>query len=436
MSRQRVFFNQPAPTTSTKTTPSGNLVRVSDIFVTTDDERYEFLGSDGSDNAIWRNEQDYLDGKADKPATNQTAPVSETRATATYTGASNAGFILYSKLLGTAGNAITYTITTAADDNLAITVTGNAITIALANTTSSKNTAILVKAAIEAKAEANALVAIVLTGTGAGVVATQAVASLTGGLNGTAGYQGQVIFDTNGNRWELEYISGGSYYWVSRNTIRTITELSAVSVSDNIIMLDSASYFSQPLPIQPIYAGKKILVKNKGTMTVNVDTVPMLPGDIVEFLSDGANWMVSYRYVAPYSCKAYADPAINPIPAVGSYVKYQNKLSLGISYSSGTGLFTLLPGAIYKATWKMDVNNTNNSVVSYAVRNNTTSTDMYTATGMPVTATSNYSLNAINMEVIDLSAINILNEIGLVVKVLTSTATNIVGNYLMVERIA
>jgi hypothetical protein len=213
MSRQRVFFNQPAPSASTKTTPSGNPVRVSDIFVTTDYERYEFLGLDESDNAIWRNEQDYLDGKADKPATNQTAPVSETRATETYTGAANAGFILYSKLLGTAGNAITYTITTAADNNLAISVTDNAITIALANTTSSKNTATLVKAAIEAKAEANALVAVVLTGTGAGVVATQAVANLTGGLNGTAGYQGQVVFDANKTRWEMIWTDGTVYYW-------------------------------------------------------------------------------------------------------------------------------------------------------------------------------------------------------------------------------
>jgi hypothetical protein len=163
----------------------------------------------------------------DEPATNQTAPVSETRATATYTGAANAGFILYSKLLGTAGNAITYVITTAADDNLAISVTGNAITIALANTTGSKNTATLVKAAIEAKAEANALVAVVLTGTGAGVVATQAVANLTGGLNGTAGYQGQVIFDTYGNEWKMIWTNGAVYYWAPEGFPANNTEYPA-----------------------------------------------------------------------------------------------------------------------------------------------------------------------------------------------------------------
>jgi hypothetical protein len=169
------------------------------------------------------------------PLTGQTAPVSETRATATYTGASNAGFILYSKLLGTAGNAITYVITTAADDNLAISVTGNAITIALANTTSSKNTATLVKAAIGAKAEANALVAVVLTGTGAGVVATQAVASLTGGLNGTAGYQGQVIYDTSGNEWKMIWTNGTVYYWTPNGFPAINTEYPAYVEAGTIV---------------------------------------------------------------------------------------------------------------------------------------------------------------------------------------------------------
>jgi hypothetical protein len=434
MSRQRVFFNQPAPTTSTKTTPSGNLVRVSDIFVTTDDERYEFLGSDGSDNAIWRNEQDYLDGKADKPATNQTAPVSETRATATYTGASNAGFILYSKLLGTAGNAITYTITTAADDNLAITVTGNAITIALANTTSSKNTAILVKAAIEAKAEANALVAIVLTGTGAGVVATQAVASLTGGLNGTAGYQGQVIFDTNGNRWELEYISGGSYYWVSRNTIRTITELSAVSVSDNIIMLDSASYFSQPLPIQPIYAGKKILVKNIGTMTVKVDTIPMLPGDIVEFLSDGSGWVVSYHYREPL-CAVYNLSANQSTDlAVGNLVKFDSVVGYGAYLQPSSYKITLRPGS-YKYYLTYAANLTANNVSSSIRLRYTGGEDVPLSS---VTPYGQANVGLITSYTSQFGIITVSEETDIEVYISLSNLTSIssVGTKLKIERIA
>ena len=140
-------------------------------------------------------------------------PESETKATATYTGATNAGFILTSKLNGTLGNGISYKITTAATDTLVIVVTDQLIDIQLANTTSSKNTATLVKAAIEANTAANALVYFVLTGTGAGVVATQAVANLVGGLNGTVGNLGDVRFDTDGNRWELIKIVGSVYYW-------------------------------------------------------------------------------------------------------------------------------------------------------------------------------------------------------------------------------
>lgn len=51
---------------------------------------------------------------------------------------------------GTASNAITIAITTAEDDTLAITNSGTAITIALANTTASKNSASNIQTAIRA----------------------------------------------------------------------------------------------------------------------------------------------------------------------------------------------------------------------------------------------------------------------------------------------
>lgn len=36
---------------------------------------------------------------------------------------------------------------------------------------------------------------------------------VTAPTTSTPGYLGQVVFDTNGNRWELKYIDGTTYYW-------------------------------------------------------------------------------------------------------------------------------------------------------------------------------------------------------------------------------
>jgi hypothetical protein len=170
---------------------------------------------------------------------------------------------LYSKLLGTAGNYIAHKATVAADDNLAIVVTGAGtagnpyvIDIQLANTTLTKNTATLVKAAIEAKAEANALVADVLTGTGAGQVAVYAQTSLSGGLNGTTGYLGQEVFDTDGVLWKLRRVSGDYYYWTT---------------ADAVFKAYNTEYFA--------YYDPKL---GKNVYRVNMDTYGNLPGSTIK----------------------------------------------------------------------------------------------------------------------------------------------------------
>ena len=57
------------------------------------------------------------------------------------------------------------------------------------------------------------MVSVTLTGTGAGVVATQSVSSLAGGLNGTAGYLGEKKFDTAGVEWKMIWTNNTVYYW-------------------------------------------------------------------------------------------------------------------------------------------------------------------------------------------------------------------------------
>lgn len=140
--------------------------------------------------------------------TGVTAPTSETKASYTIQTALK----LEAKALGTLGNAVTVKAEANTSDNLAVSVTGDALTILLANATGSKNTMTLIAAAIAASTPANALVnAIVITG--ATQMTAFTVQSLSGGVNGSVGYLGEIRYDTNGTRWELKYTTAGVYYW-------------------------------------------------------------------------------------------------------------------------------------------------------------------------------------------------------------------------------
>lgn len=86
-------------------------------------------------------------------------------------GASN-GFTVTAETAGKAGNDINVTLVIAADDNLAVTKSGNNIIVSLANTTASKNTGTLIAAAIDALTGVTAAAA----GTGA-TQFTSAIAS-------------------------------------------------------------------------------------------------------------------------------------------------------------------------------------------------------------------------------------------------------------------
>ncbi len=150
-----------------------------------------------------------------------TAPVTETRAKY----AIQSCLLLGAKALGTLGNFISVKATASADDVLRIAVTGTGtildpylIDIQLANTTGSKNTSALISAAIVAAAPSNALVF-----TNAYVPATQITAftvqSLVGGVNGTIGYLGQVIYAADGTRYEMKYTTADCYYWNTDDVI-------------------------------------------------------------------------------------------------------------------------------------------------------------------------------------------------------------------------
>lgn len=140
--------------------------------------------------------------------TGQATPVSETKASITIQTALK----LEAKALGTLGNAVTVNAVANSSDNLAVSVTGNALTILLANATGSKNTMTLIAALIASTPDANAIFnAIVITG--ATQMTAFTVQSLTGGVNGDVGYLGEVRYDTNNTEWKMCYTTGGCYYW-------------------------------------------------------------------------------------------------------------------------------------------------------------------------------------------------------------------------------
>ncbi len=102
--------------------------------------------------------------------------------------ASNSDLYFSSKAIGTAGNAITVSLSNpaAASQALSVGVVGNAITVNLATDAGSAliSTAAQVKTAIEGFSAANALINAGVEGDGSGVV-DAAVAALVGGVNAT-----------------------------------------------------------------------------------------------------------------------------------------------------------------------------------------------------------------------------------------------------------
>lgn len=144
--------------------------------------------------------------------TGVTAPTNNVFASITKTG-------LYceAKAAGTAGDAVEFVYVANSTDDLACEVTGSVITIKLAKTTGSKNTATLRAAIITATPAAIALVRVyVVTAATEGVAFAQE--ALTGGVDGTVGYLGQVRYDASAVKWECVGITNVAlgtqgYFW-------------------------------------------------------------------------------------------------------------------------------------------------------------------------------------------------------------------------------
>lgn len=104
-------------------------------------------------------------------------------------GAGNGGLVFTAKTAGAVSNQISIALTLPAQNNavLAVTVSGSAITASLATNASgvATSTAAQIKAAIEAFAAADALLAVTypIGGNGSGVVAASQAARLTGGAD-------------------------------------------------------------------------------------------------------------------------------------------------------------------------------------------------------------------------------------------------------------
>ena len=111
----------------------------------------------------------------------------------------NADLTYTAKAYGTDGNSITITHVDPSgnDKPLEVTVSGKDITVSLKTGSGGaiESTAAEVKAAVDAHAEASALVAVGAEGTGAGVVNAKAKETLTGGVNVTEGIVGSAAFD-------------------------------------------------------------------------------------------------------------------------------------------------------------------------------------------------------------------------------------------------
>lgn len=102
---------------------------------------------------------------------------------------------------GVAGNAITIAYVNPGTETAteSVTVTGSAISVTLRSVSSVLSTAAQVKTAIDNNTAAHALVTLANSGgdTGAGAVIALTATHLAGGVDGTVGRVGQVMFDTS-----------------------------------------------------------------------------------------------------------------------------------------------------------------------------------------------------------------------------------------------
>lgn len=149
--------------------------------------------------------------------TEQAAPTNNKFSGLTTPGAvPNSHLVHVANVVGVAGDAITIEYSTAADDVLAVTVTGSAINVKKANTTASKNTATLIKALLNGTPAVKALITTFILGveTGAGVAVNFAATALSGYVLGTVGYYGQTIRDTNKIAWKCVEDQSGLYLWM------------------------------------------------------------------------------------------------------------------------------------------------------------------------------------------------------------------------------
>lgn len=139
------------------------------------------------------------------PTLASAAPVNAVAASlaTSLTGANN-DLDVTAKVKGAAGNDITITYVDPGEETAAevVTVTGTDIVVTLRSVSSVLSTAAQVKAAIEAKTEAAALVTVAnhSTDTGAGAVIAMSETALTGGIDGTLG-----------DPWQQFYYNGYVY---------------------------------------------------------------------------------------------------------------------------------------------------------------------------------------------------------------------------------
>jgi hypothetical protein len=156
------------------------------------------------------------------------APVNAVAASlATALAGANNDLTFTAKTKGVSGNSITISYVDPGEETLleTVTVTGTAIVVTLRNRSSTLSTAAQVKTAIEANAEAAALITVANKGadTGAGNVIALTATALAGGVDGTPGkpwdtmYNGGYLYFCASDAGNL--ISTGNWYKVQLTVV-------------------------------------------------------------------------------------------------------------------------------------------------------------------------------------------------------------------------
>lgn len=147
-----------------------------------------------------------------------------------------------------------------------------------------------------------------------------------------------------------------------QGSLRSVTGTASATGTDDILLLSSAS-FTLTLPTAVGVTGKQYKIIHNGTSVTQVYTIDgngsetisgattyllNLNQETVSIVSDGANWVITDRYIPTVGMRVVGNPA--NATADNPFIYATETFDSHGAYDTGTGRFTAPKGGIYQVS--------------------------------------------------------------------------------------